>query len=157
MSAPVCPVARMSTPIKAASRFVETASREPFGMPFTHETSSMPRPGPTMRSRRFSRRCPDPSIPGGTTPEATTAALSRPSASFAKSKTSPRVPNPRGGLEIHGGQHDNRLIDDSDMSLNGRTRFQIASMNPQVYGNIKDAGALGIVHAQEEDVRPARV
>ena len=46
------PVARMQTAIRAASRFVETASREPLGMLLTLLTSSSPRPGPTRRHRR---------------------------------------------------------------------------------------------------------
>ena len=38
----VWPVARMQTAISEASRLVETASREPLGMPLTWLTSSMP-------------------------------------------------------------------------------------------------------------------
>jgi len=71
-------VARMQTAISEASRFVDTASREPLGMPFTWLTNSMPRPGPMMRASRSPSGWPAPSIPGGTMPEAITAALSRP-------------------------------------------------------------------------------
>ena len=58
----------MQTLISAASRFVETASREPLGMLLTLLTSSRPRPGPTMRASKSARLCPEPSMPGGTMP-----------------------------------------------------------------------------------------
>ena len=72
------PVARMQTLTSAASRLVETASREPLGMLLTLLTISRPRPGPTMRASSSARLWPEPSMPGGTMPAAMTAALSRP-------------------------------------------------------------------------------
>ena len=80
VSAPpvVWPVARMQTLMSEPSRFVLTARRDPFGMSFTHDTISRPRPGPTTRASRSASDWPEPSIPGGTMPEAITAALSRP-------------------------------------------------------------------------------
>ena len=73
------PVARMQTDTSAASRFVETASREPFGMSLTLLTSSRPRPGPAVaREQDRARLVPEPSIAGGTMPAAMTAALSNP-------------------------------------------------------------------------------
>ena len=73
-----CPVARIQTATRQASRFVETASREPFGMRLTLLTSSMPRPGPTSRASRSARLCSEPSMPGGTSPAAISAAFSSP-------------------------------------------------------------------------------
>jgi hypothetical protein len=68
----------MHTEINAARRFVDTASREPFGMLFTLETISIPRPGPTIRASKSESSCPEPSMPGGTIPAAITAAFSNP-------------------------------------------------------------------------------
>ena len=70
----------MQTAIRQASRLVETASREPFGMSLTLLTISRPWPGPAGEARqqvgqRLGRSLP---CPGGTMPEAITAALSRP-------------------------------------------------------------------------------
>ena len=73
------PVARMHTEMSDASRWVETASREPFGMSLTWLTISMPRPSrPRSRRSRCASGWPELSRPGGTSPEAMTAALSRP-------------------------------------------------------------------------------
>ena len=72
------PVARMQTLTSAANNVVETASLDPFGMLLTLLTTSRPRPGPTTRASNSARLCPEPSIPGGTMPDAITAALSRP-------------------------------------------------------------------------------
>ncbi len=59
---------------------VETASREPLGMLFTWLTISMPKPVALHQLRR--ERCasgwPEPSRPGGTMPDAITAAFSSP-------------------------------------------------------------------------------
>ncbi len=74
----VCPVARMHAAIRQANRLVETASREPFGMPLTLLTSSMPRPGPANCASRSTSRCSEPSSPGGTSPAAMRAAFSSP-------------------------------------------------------------------------------
>ena len=68
MSECACPVARMQTAIRQASRLVETARREPLGMSLTLLTSSMPCPGPTRRASRSARLCSEPSMPGGTMP-----------------------------------------------------------------------------------------
>ena len=70
--------ARMQTPMRAASRLVETARREPLGMSLTLETSSRPRLGPSISASRSVREAPEPSMPGGTRPDAMTAALRRP-------------------------------------------------------------------------------
>ena len=78
VSEAICDVARMQAVMIAASRFVETASREPLGMSFTWLTISSPRPGPISRARTSANCCPEPSNPGGTIPAAITAALSRP-------------------------------------------------------------------------------
>ena len=72
------PVARMQTAMSAASRLVETASREPLGMLLTLLTISRPWPGPTTRANRSARLAPDPSTPGGTIPAAITAAFRSP-------------------------------------------------------------------------------
>jgi hypothetical protein len=53
-----CPVARMQTLTSAASRFVETARREPLGMLLTLLTSSKPRPAPTTRASKSARLWP---------------------------------------------------------------------------------------------------
>ena len=72
-------VARMHTAIRQASRLVETARREPFGMSFTLLTISMPWPGlPVSRASRSESGWVAPSMPGGTMPLAITAAFSRP-------------------------------------------------------------------------------
>jgi len=68
----------MQQAIRQASRLVETANREPLGMSFTLLTSSRPLPGPTNRASSSLSGWPAPSIPGGTMPEAMTAALSKP-------------------------------------------------------------------------------
>ena len=47
-SAEIWPVARISTAIKLPSRFVETASLEPFGISLTLLTSSSPKPSRPM-------------------------------------------------------------------------------------------------------------
>ena len=73
-----CPVARMQADTRAARRVVDTARREPLGIPFTELTISSPRPGPTTRPSRSARLCPEPSTPGGTMPEAMTAAFRSP-------------------------------------------------------------------------------
>ena len=73
-----CPVARMHTLMSDPNRFVLTASRDPLGMSFTHDTISRPRPTPTRRASRSCSECPEPSIPGGTTPDAITAAFNNP-------------------------------------------------------------------------------
>ena len=83
-----CPVARIQTLMSEPSKFVLTANRDPLGMSLTLEHSSRPRPGPTMRASKSARDCPEPSMPGGTTPAAMTAAFSNPRWSLAKSKTS---------------------------------------------------------------------
>ncbi|OPZ67573.1 MAG: hypothetical protein BWY82_02766 [Verrucomicrobia bacterium ADurb.Bin474] len=68
----------MHTAINAASKLVETASREPFGILSTELTSSIPKPGPTNRSNSAESGSSQPSMAGGTTPEAISAALSSP-------------------------------------------------------------------------------
>jgi hypothetical protein len=68
----------MHTEINAPSRLVETASRLPLGMLLTDETISSPSPSPTTRDSRSAKLLPDPSTPGGTIPEAITAAFSSP-------------------------------------------------------------------------------
>ena len=68
----------MHAEINEPSKFVLTANRDPLGIPFTLETTSSPRPGPTTRASTSDNECPDPSIPGGTMPDAITAAFSRP-------------------------------------------------------------------------------
>ena len=58
MSAWIWPVARMHTAIRQASRFVETARREPLGMSLTLLTISMPWPGlPVSRASRSASGC----------------------------------------------------------------------------------------------------
>jgi hypothetical protein len=71
-------VARISRLISEASRFVETARREPFGMSLTLLTTSSPCPGRTTRARIALRSAPVPSRLGGTRPEAITPALTSP-------------------------------------------------------------------------------
>ena len=75
---PTCPVARMQAAIRLPSRFGETASREPLGMLLTLLTTSSPWPGPTTRASRSCRGWRALSSPGGTIPEAMTAAFSKP-------------------------------------------------------------------------------
>ena len=48
----------MQTAISAASRLVETARREPFGMLLTLLTSSSPRPGPTHSREQIGEALP---------------------------------------------------------------------------------------------------
>ena len=74
----VWPVARMETEMRQASRLVETARREPFGISFTLLTSSIPLPDPTILASNSAKSCPEPSIPGGTIPPAITAAFNKP-------------------------------------------------------------------------------
>ena len=74
----IWPVARMQAVMIAASRFVETASREPLGMSLTLLTISSPRPGPTSRASTSASVWPEPSSPAGMMPAAITAALSSP-------------------------------------------------------------------------------
>jgi hypothetical protein len=73
-----CPVARISSAMSEPSSVVETARRDPFGMERTRETSSRPRPSPTNRRSRSASVVPDPSMPGGTSPDASSAAFSSP-------------------------------------------------------------------------------
>lgn len=74
----ICPVARMQAAIKAPSKWVETARREPLGIPLTFYTSSPPQPGPKTRPSRSARLAPERSMPGGMMPAAMMAALRRP-------------------------------------------------------------------------------
>ena len=69
-----CPVARMQTEISEASRLVETARREPFGMPLTLLISSMPAPRPRQPRQQIGQmllralRCPAAPAPTRSAP-----------------------------------------------------------------------------------------
>ena len=71
-------VARIKAEITDASRFVETASLDPFGMSLTLQTTSRPCPGRTTEASRSSSRAEVPSSEAGTSPEAITPALIKP-------------------------------------------------------------------------------
>ena len=72
------PVARIKRLMIDASRLVETARRDPFGMSLTLLTTSSPNPGRMTRSSTSRRPTPVPSSDGGINPEAITPALMRP-------------------------------------------------------------------------------
>jgi hypothetical protein len=62
-----------------------------------------------------------------------------------------------GGAEIHTGQAEKRFVDDAEVRLDGGLGSGIAAMDAQVDRDVKHAGTLGVVHAQEENVAPTRV
>ena len=74
----VCCVARIRILIIDASKFVETAKRDPFGMSLTFVTSSIPSPGNAILSRISLMVKRVPSNDGGIKPDAMTAAFSKP-------------------------------------------------------------------------------
>ena len=74
-----------------ARRFVDTANRDPLGIPPTRLEISMPNPGRTIRPKISARDKSVPSTEEGIRPEATTAALTKPKWSLPKLNNSVRV------------------------------------------------------------------
>ncbi len=68
-----------------------------------------------------------------------------------------QVGDVRRRAEVNADQAEQRFLDDAQVGLDGRARRGVTSMYPQVNGDVEHLGALGEIHAQEEDVAPAAV
>ena len=66
-----------------------------------------------------------------------------------------------GGLEINAGEPNDGLIDDAEPGLDGRSglcaRPWPAAAEGEIDGDVENARAFGIVHAEEENVAPSAV
>ena len=62
-----------------------------------------------------------------------------------------------GGTEVDAGQAEDGVIDDAEEGFDGRTGRGIAAMDGEIDGDVEDASALRVIHAEEEDVAPAAV
>ena len=119
-SEPAWPVARMHTEIRDASRFVDTASREPLGMLLTLLTSSRPRPGPTMPrqqigqalARTFNARRHDAGGDDGRLEQAQIIP--------GEIEDLGQLRDVGGGAEIHAGQPQDGLVNDAQIGLDRR-------------------------------------
>lgn len=62
-----------------------------------------------------------------------------------------------GAEEVHRGEADDGFLDDAEVGGDGWAGGGIAAVDAEIDGDIEDLGALGEVHAEEEDVAPAAV
>ena len=62
-----------------------------------------------------------------------------------------------GALEIDAGQAEHRLRQHADVALDRRLGGRVALVHAQVHGDVEHPRALGIVHSEEENVRPTAV
>ncbi len=69
----------------------------------------------------------------------------------------PQVGHVLGGAQVYAGQTQQWLGDNPDIGFDGRPRTAVASVYAQVNRDVQNARALGIVHAQKKDIRPAAV
>jgi hypothetical protein len=63
--------------------------------------------------------------------------------------------NLRGAAEVHAGEAQHRLLDHAQAGLDRRGWFPVAAVHGEIDRNVEHFGALGIVHAEEEDITPA--
>ena len=120
-----CPVARMQTAIRQASRLVETASREPLGMPLTVADQLDARsPGPTSRASRSARLCSEPSMPGRHDARGDHRGLEQPQVVLGEVEHLGQAGDVGRGAQVDAGQAQQRLVDDAEVGLHRRPRVR---------------------------------
>ena len=65
--------------------------------------------------------------------------------------------NFRGATEVHTGEAQHRLVDHPQAGLDRRRRIIVAAMDGEVHRDVEHLRALGVVHAEEENIAPAAV
>jgi hypothetical protein len=147
----------MQTVMMAASRLVDTASREPLGMSLTWLTSSSPRPGPTTRSSTSPQSCcgafqsrrhdPRGDQPGF---EQSQVVLGEIEHLGQRSHVGP-------GPQVHAGQPQHRLGRSRAGRPRSAARLRVPAADAQIHRDVQHPRAFGKVHAQEENVAPGAV
>ena len=134
------PVARMQTLTSAASRVVETASREPLGMLFTLLTISKPRPGPTMRASKFRQALARALDARRHDARGDDRRLEQAQVVLGKVEHLRQVGDVRRRAQVHADQAQQRFFDDPQVGFDRRARRGVAAMHAEVNGDIEHLG-----------------
>ena len=105
-----------------ASRFVETARREPLGMPLTALTSSSPLPGPDHPRQQVGEALARAFDAGRNDAAGDDRRLEQAEVVFGEIEHVGQVRDVRGGAKIHAGQAQQRFIDHAQVGFDGRPR-----------------------------------
>ena len=119
----------MHTLTSAASRLVETARREPFGMLFTLLTISRPRPGPTMRASKFSEALAGALDARRHDAGGDDRGFEQAEVVLREVKHLGEVGDVRAGAQIHADQAQHRLLDHAQVGLDRRPRGGVAAVD----------------------------
>ena len=132
----------MSKLTNEASRFVDTASREPLGMSLTLLTTSSPSPGRSTCERMSASFADVPSNEGGISPEAITPRLHQ-QVVIAEIEQFFERRDVLARFQVDAREPQDRLRDDAHAGLDWRTRLGIAAEDAEVNRDVQDAGMSG--------------